>query len=433
MSLVRRLFFICFFLGLLLIAWLNHPLEYFYTWLGIVWADVSGYFIYLPATFYYGWDASLVPPEAFDKLGQGFFLQPDGVIRTKYTYGIALLLSPFYALCDWWWRSGSDVLSMPGLSVTHQRAVLLGGVFYAAAGCYWLSSWLQRYASPLVATAWVVIVFLGSNLLFYTIDCMGMSHVYSFALFAALLLLVQRLSDRGVTTEIHGAWWLFLGALLGLTVVIRPTNALIVFPLWWLHRTSIQAVIRRMPTSRLVLAIGLTALGGLLLVFPQLLYWKYAFGSWVTYSYTGEGFNWTDPALRHFWFAISGGMWWYMPILWLALPAWWFWWRQDAKEAGVLFLFFFLVSYVNSCWWVWNFGGSYGARAMAEYSTLLVLPLVKRFPRFIPPLGGLKRAAWWLLLLFILFYSFKLSYSYKRYWWGGDEWDFAYLLKLIFK
>lgn len=432
MRFARFLFFCGFFVLLALLAWDKHPLNHFYTWLGVVWADVSGYFIYLPATFYYGWDAQLVPPEAFDKLGQGFFLQPDGIIRTKYTYGVALLLSPFYALCDWWWRSGTDLQAIPGMSIAHQRAVLFGGVFYAAAGAYWLSIWLKRYVSAWVAICWVVVVFLGSNLLFYSIDSMGMSHVYSFALFAALLLLVQRLSDRGVTTEIHGAWWLFLGALLGLTVVIRPTNALIVFPLWWLHRASIQTVIRRMPTSKLVLAIGLTAFGGLLLVFPQLLYWQYAFGSWIVYSYTGEGFNWTDPALGHFWFAISGGMWWYMPILWLALPAWWYWFQQDAKEAGVLFLCLFLVTYVNSSWHMWNFGGSYGARAMAEYSVLLVLPLAKRYPNFLPSGLGYRRFLWVLFLLFLLFYSFKLSYSYGRYWSGGDEWDFGYLLKMIF-
>lgn len=418
---------------MLLITWLNHPREYFYTWLGIVWADVSGYFIYLPATFYYGWNAALVPPESFDLLGQGFFLQADGIIRTKYTYGVSLLLSPFYAFCDLWWRFGTNETAMPGLSVTHQRAVLIGGVFYAAAGCYWLSSWLQRYAEPMAANIWTVVLFFGSNLLFYSIDCMGMSHVYSFALFAALLLLVKRLGDQGRVNPIAIGWWLPFGALLGLTIVIRPTNIMFLLPLWWLHRESIGLSLRNMSALGLATAVLLVLLGGFLLVFPQFLYWKYAFGNWITYSYSGEGFNWTDPALRHFWFALSGGMWWYMPILWLALPAWWFWWRSDAKEAGVLFLFFFLVSYVNSCWWSWKFGGSYGARAMAEYSVLLSLPLVKRYPRFFPNLGGYKKFLWWLLLLFILFYSFKLTYSFKRYWWGVGDWDIAYLMKMIFK
>lgn len=433
MRLTRLLFFGCFFGLLAILAWHHHPTYHFYTWLGVVWADVSGYFIYLPATFYYGWDASLVPPEAFDKLGQGFFLQPDGIIRTKYTYGVALLLSPFYALVDLFFRMGTDFQALPGMTIAHQRAVLFGGVFYAAAGAYWLSTWLQRYATAWVAKLWVVVVFLGSNLLFYSIDYMGMSHVYSFALFAALLLLVQRLGDWVPQSPVRGFWWWMLGALLGLTVVIRPTNALFVLPLWWLHRQAIATALYRMPFKELVWAVLFVVLGGIMLLFPQMLYWKYAFGSWVTYSYTGEGFNWTDPALRHFWFALSGGMWWYIPILWLALPAWWYWCRQDAKEAGVLFFFFFLMSYVNSCWWSWNFGGSYGARAMAEYSVFLVLPLAKQYPGFMPSMKGFKRFAWVVLLLFILFYSFKLTYSFKRYWFGGDEWDVVHLLKMIFK
>lgn len=432
-SLARFFLFACYFFGLLLVTWLNHPKEYFYTWVGIVWADASGYFIYLPATFYYSWNAALVPPESVELFGEGFFLQEDGVISTKYTYGVSLLLSPFYTICDLVWRLGTDATAMPGMSITHQRAVLIGGVFYATVGCYMLSSWLQRYSEPMAAIIWTIILFSGSNLLFYSIESMGMSHVYSFALFSALMLLVQRLGDQGGIKPLANGWWLLLGAMLGLTVVIRPTNIMFFLPLGWLHKKEIELIWRRLNTKGLAIAFLLLLSGCFLVVFPQLMYWKYAFGHLISYSYTGEYFTWSNPALLYFWFAVSGGMLWYIPILWLALPAWWYWWQRDPKEAGILFIFYFSVSYVNSCWWSWNFGGSYGARAMAEYSVLLSLPIVKLYPRFIPKLGGYKKLLWWILLLIIIIYSLKLTYSFKRYWWGANEWDIAYLVKLIFK
>lgn len=230
----------------MLVTWLNHPKEYFYTWVGIVWADASGYFIYLPATFYYSWNAALMPPESVKLFGDGFFLQEDGVISTKYTYGVSLLLSPFYTICDLVWRLGTDATAMPGMSITHQRAVLIGGVFYATVGCYMLSSWLQRYSEPMAAIIWTLILFSGSNLLFYSIESMGMSHVYSFALFSTLMLLLQRLGDQGGIKPLANGWWLLLGAMLGLTVVLRPTNIMFFLPLGWLHKKEIGIILRRL-------------------------------------------------------------------------------------------------------------------------------------------------------------------------------------------
>ncbi len=432
-SLIHLLYFTLLFIGFAVLAWFNHPFEKYYTWLGLVWADVSGYFIYLPATFYYNWDATLVPPEAFEKLGQGFLLQADGIIRTKYTYGVSLLLSPFYFLTDIWWRTGTDIHAMPGLSIAHQRAVLFGGVFWAAVGCYWLSLWLKKFVSQVVAILWVTVLFLGSNLLFFTIESMGMSHVYSFSLFAALLQLTRFLAEKREKSPVFWAWWLLFGALLGLTVVIRPTNILFLFPLWWLHRQEIKTTLNHIQRNELIAAVAIATLGGLILIFPQLLYWKYAFGSWVHYSYAGEGFNWTKPALASFWFAVSGGMWWYIPILWIALPAWLIWCRNSPKEAVVLLVFYLFVSYINSCWWLWNFGGGYGARAIAEFSILLALPLVKSYPNFWPTQLPVKKVAWVITVVFIVFYSFKMSYSFNRYYSGNGDWDWPYLIQLIFK
>jgi len=105
---------------------------------------------------------------------------------------------------------------------------------------------------------------------------------------------------------------------------------------------------------------------------------------------------------------------------------------QSPKEAGILFVFYLLIRYVNSSWWSWDFGGSYGARSMAEYNVLLSLPLVKLYPRFIPKLDGYKKILWWFLLITIIIYSIRLTYSFKRYCRGASGWDIAYLVKLIF-
>ena len=64
---------------------------------------------------------------------------------------------------------------------------------------------------------------------------------------------------------------------------------------------------------------GLVLLGSVLMLLPQLLYWNYLNGSWVTYSYGNEGFNWLNPKLLNTWFSPNNGLFLYTPFYFLIL------------------------------------------------------------------------------------------------------------------
>lgn len=62
-------------------------------------ADKAGYYMYLPAVFYLGFNASSYEDSLDNRHGDGFTIERErNKIITKFTSGVALLLSPFYSV-----------------------------------------------------------------------------------------------------------------------------------------------------------------------------------------------------------------------------------------------------------------------------------------------------------------------------------------------
>ncbi|MFN8394155.1 MAG: hypothetical protein U0176_05710 [Bacteroidia bacterium] len=69
-----------------------------FTYKSQIFADKAGYYIYLPATFVFGFDADAVPDSLSQKVGNGFLITDQNKIYTKYPIGVSLMQSPFFLL-----------------------------------------------------------------------------------------------------------------------------------------------------------------------------------------------------------------------------------------------------------------------------------------------------------------------------------------------
>lgn len=89
--------------GLFLFLALNrHSHSKPFTYHSELWADKSGYNVYLPALFIYDFNSDNVPEDIINKTGHGFFLDTvNHVIATKYPYGVALMQAPFWLLAHY--------------------------------------------------------------------------------------------------------------------------------------------------------------------------------------------------------------------------------------------------------------------------------------------------------------------------------------------
>lgn len=391
---------------------------------GELWADRGGYFVYLPATFQFGFNARSVPAGLDTLTGHGFKLDTlSGRVVTKYTAGVAMLQAPFYLI-------GHGVAVIMGLPsdaygpLDHVIVDVAAPVLLSLGLLFLFLVLRKRYGDQL--SAWVLLaIYAGTNLFFYTIGDPGMSHVYSFFLFALLLFLL----DRWFEAPERWRTLVFIGITAGLIVLVRPTNAvfLLVAPFVGVDgwRSGWMRIASNVTPSRVLLVL----LPALLMWVPQLIYWQYAFGSAFIWPYVDEGFtNWASPEFARFWFAPNNGLFSYTPLYALVVLSAWVAWKNGERGTSAASLLAFLaVSYLGASWWVWHFGCGFGSRTMVEYLALFAFPLagathlsIQRWGRWLP------------ITVFILLgvYNLKLVYSYGNCWFH-DEWDWQAFGQLV--
>ena len=343
-------------------------------WRTVLQADAKGYYAYLPALFIYH-DANLGFFDVIEKetyynanLFYDYRFGYEGKVVDKYFLGTAVAQLPFFLAAHGFIGATGGLAD--GYSKPYVVAVNLAAVVWVLFGLWCLARLLATYSISDGVVAFSLTVFLfGTNLFYYTVVAPGMSHAYSFGLCTAFLLLGRR---TFITPSIGRV--LALGVLLGLIILIRPVNGLILLALPVLldqrpTRQDIKDAIARywiVGGGAVLLAICIAAL--------QLLYYRLATGDWIVYSYGEEGFNWTAPHVLDILFSYRKGLFLYAPVLLFGLVGLPFLWRRSGLAAGSWLVFFVLVTYVLSSWWNWWYGGSFGSRVYVEYFALFALP-----------------------------------------------------------
>ncbi|MFC2101865.1 hypothetical protein ACFLS7_02625, partial [Bacteroidota bacterium] len=266
-------FFLILFLGSLFLSYQIHGERDIFSWKSEIWADRAGYYIYLPATFLYGFDVTKAPDKIWEKTGDGFWIDfQKGKFRTKYPCGEAIMLTPFF-LATHWISLAFDIPEDGGFSPLYHRMIDVAAVIYMILGLFLLKRVLQRYFSPIVQYLTLFFLFIGTNLYYYSVSDGAMSHVYSFFLFSLFLFSLVRFLD----TRKYGFYLLMVIAG-SLAVVTRPTNILIFSPFFLWDLNSLRSVTERIKwffkPAYLITFVGVLFLA----VLPQLLYWKYLHG-----------------------------------------------------------------------------------------------------------------------------------------------------------
>ncbi|HHG84183.1 MAG TPA: hypothetical protein ENJ82_05475, partial [Bacteroidetes bacterium] len=369
---------------------------------GVLMSDGEGYYMYLPAVFIYG-DWHRFSKETGDGLPMLMCcsLSKEKVVQTRYTYGISVLQSPFFLVAHAYATTflgkgtsppaGYDVVEQhplhqqmnhrrwtelrgqaTGFSDVYARSILISGMFYLCLGLWLMKETLKRWFSIPVSLLTTVTIFFATNLFYYATQESSMSHVYSFFLFAAFLFLLPRFLQRS-----SGKTNLLIGLVLALILLIRPSNLIMVLLFFGFEVYSWAALKAR--TGQLLRRykdILLMVFLVILVVIPQLWFWKQTFGTWLTYSYGKEGFsNWNRPEILKVLFSYQNGLFLYTPVMLLAMVGVVMAWRKKAMSAPVILAVFAFATYTFASWWAWWFGGAFGHRCYVEYYALLAWPL----------------------------------------------------------
>ncbi|RYY88037.1 MAG: hypothetical protein EOO15_10205 [Chitinophagaceae bacterium] len=365
--------------------------------------DVHGYYSYLPATFIY---QDLRGQAYKDSINQryrpassayeSYRDSASGNYVMKYSSGMAFAYLPFFAVGHLVAKLGP--WPADGYSAPYQAAVGIGSLLVAIFALYLFRRLLARYFGP-VATGIVLLLYVfGTNYLEYAAITNAMTHSYLFALYCGLLLCTIRYYEAPTLKRAIG-----IGALIGWMALIRPTEIAVLLLVlgWGVGNAAAFRERTRFFSQRwqhlLAAAALLLLVGGI-----QLMYWKYATGHWLVYSYQDEGFHFTHPHFDDCLWSFRKGWLVYTPLMILPLIGFVALWRKSKALFWPILLFTLLFCYLAFSWSTWWYGGGLGQRAVIQIYPVLAFPFAALLER-------IRRR--WLQASLALFSAFCIYYN----------------------
>jgi hypothetical protein len=338
--------------------------------------DAKGYYAYLPAVFIYQ-DAeySFVDemeakyyPKDFSHAKDFRVKQKNGKYVNKCFPGLSLLYLPFFALS----AMISFVFGFPvdGYSAPFQMGISFAHIFYYVFGLIQLSKVLGHFR----VSKWnqIIIFFLftfGTNLWFYLIHDHSVAHVFIFFLVCVFIRIFFNWLEYRLLKQI--GW---MGIVLALLVVIRPTNLLIILfiPFLLIVKGESWKALLDFKKGLNINILPYLQVCLLIVVIPSLL-WKWQSDLWLVYSYGDEGFNFSNPQFWNYLFSIQKGWLFWTPLILLLILIFIVKYRRNVKYVLSLLLPFLILVYVFSSWWCWTFGAGMGQRSVIDYYPFLIL------------------------------------------------------------
>ncbi|MEI6122513.1 MAG: hypothetical protein WCQ95_02685 [Bacteroidota bacterium] len=382
-----------------------------------IWADKAGYYVYLPSTFIYHFDASSFPDSITKNTGNGFILDTSHhVVKTKYPYGVALLQTPFFLAAHW--------LAKPlgyadnGFTLPYYRAIDFAAVFYFIIGLVFLWAYLRKSSSRKLSFFTLLFSVSASNLYYYAIDETGMSHIYSFALFSFLIWLFT-------IFDIKKTFHVFLIAFLfALVIVVRPVNIIFLLFLVLIEKDKWRLWFSELRKINIIKTFALVSPAVIVLLI-QLLYWGYASGNYFSNPYKGESFiYYLNPQLVKVWFSTNNGLFTYSPIWFFIIIAIVSLVFHDRFKGWMYLSLFLVLSYTVASWWSWWMGCGFGHRAYVEYLPVFLMPVLFLWKK-------MSTNRFLLVITLILFAIFSIYNLMLTYCWDGcfygETWDWSAL------
>ena len=277
------------------------------------------------------------------------------------------MLLPFFLSA----HAYAHVIGAPldGFSIPYQRSISIAALVYALLGLLTLRAVLRRLdVRDGVIAAVLLTLGFATQLVQYTSIQPGWTHVYSFCLFAVFMLLAQRIASDGKSRDI-----ILLGAVLGLIVLIRPVNALVVLSIPVVLGDGTLVFVKRLFARPRVITISLLVCCAIISI--QCALWYAQVGHLFAYGYAGEGFYWAHPQFFNVLFGIRRGLFIWTPVLILSVVGTVTLWNHDRVRCVALVVYFIANTYVISCWWIWYYGSGFGARVYIEHYPVLMVPI----------------------------------------------------------
>lgn len=335
--------------------------------------DVQDYYIYASAIVVYkDFDLERVYEQLPAEVRSNFWLiknQEHNRYYPKMTMGVAALYAPFTVLAHYVLVPLMD-FPADGYSPPYKIGLLISALCFFLFGLWQLRKILLKYFSENTTALTLIVIAFGTNITWYISSEATMSHVYSFALVTFFYRMLERWLEKpgiGLT--------LLNGLIFGLIVLIRPTNIMFVV-LFFVGGNFVERIKFLFKNYWKLLIMILVFL---IVWAPQLLFWKWVSGDWFLYTYGDEGFFWNNPQIISSLFSYRKGWLVYTPLMVLLFAGLPFLWLKYRGIFWQVIMVLVLAIYINSSWWCWWFGGSFGNRAYIDAYAIYAIAIAAVF------------------------------------------------------
>ncbi|HET6990184.1 MAG TPA: glycosyltransferase family 39 protein, partial [Bacteroidia bacterium] len=333
--------------------------------------DAFGYYMYLPATFIYHDTRELKWLPDIDKkynvTGGKLYqanIAKNGKYVFKYLGGVSIIQIPFFLFA----HAIAHISGAPadGFSWPYQYCLAFGAILWALFGIILLRKILLRFFNDRVTAITLLLLLLASNFIQYASVDNAMSHIWIFPLYPLAILATIRWHENPSRKLAF-----FIGAIIGLAIISRPTEGVMLFiPLFWNTHSKEEAkkkwaLVKQNKSHFIFLAIG-----GLAGILPQLIYWKYASGHFV-YD-VGSKWVFANPYFRVL-FGWEKGWFIYTPVAILMVLGFFFMKNFPFRKSVLIFCL--LNIWIIIAWSDWRYGASYSCRAMVQSYPVFALTL----------------------------------------------------------
>ena len=342
------------------------------SWTETINSDGAGYYEYLRALFIYK-DFTYTYAIENRELTQSkrltdFYLgEVENGRVNRYFAGTALLVSPFFLTVYSIEKIiGNDV---NGYELPFQIATSFAALLYLLLGLFWLRKLLLLFQVDDLTIFIVSIGYVfGSNIYFYLTMSPMMSHTFSFSILIGFMLFIKKYTISKNPLNIY-----LSALLLGLALLIRPTNVMIVLVVpfitesWQKFKETIMEIFKK------PLILINSALVVSLLVSLQMIFYYIQTGHFIVWSYQGFYFDFLKPHVKEVLFSYNKGNFIYIPLTLLSVISLLFFIRKNFFLFLTGSLFFLVIVYVFSCYNIWNNGASYGIRFLIDFYGVLII------------------------------------------------------------
>ena len=325
-----------------------------------------------------------VDPLKFEKIKTDLYDTREpltGLPTNEAPIGTGLLWMPSYALAHVFTllaqALGADVKA-DGWSDPYIAAVCLTSYLFGCLGLLLCWSIASHYFERMLAAFAVVVIWLSTSLIFYTVIAPPWSHATSLLVVTLFIWYWHRtrLRDGRARTLTQ---WAILGALGGLMMLVREQDALFfVIPGIEVLIALISVRRRRhadwlVRAGRLVFGLGIMLVAAIIAFIPQLIAYRAITGRFGPSRVVTGKLDFTSPNFLNVLFNPEHGMIPWTPIIAVCLAGMILFWRSDRLFAGALTLAFLLQVYIAGSFLTWQSASSFGQRRFINCTLIFVL------------------------------------------------------------